>query len=290
MKKILVLTDLSDTAAQAAQAAVFLCAKMRTNLILLHTWTVQPALAEYPNNSWGIDTLVYGEQSKEKLTYLREELLETISRLPAAEHHASIDWQQEDGGVADCAESRLKKGDIDLIVMGASAGSKLEHLITGSDANAVISRVNRPVLVVPGTSTLEKLKKVTFATDFSAGDIAAVHYLTRLGRQFNFQIAIVHIAVFGADDSDALERQNSFQQHVAKFNYKDLSYQKIHGNDVTGRLQNLCKENGSDLLVLSHDHHSFWHRLFKGTYSQDILRDQTLPVMFIPAALGEGGL
>ncbi|WP_237073643.1 hypothetical protein [Mucilaginibacter mali] len=53
MKKILVLTDLGPTAAHAASAALPLCCALHTNLLLLHTWTPQPVLEEYPNNFLG---------------------------------------------------------------------------------------------------------------------------------------------------------------------------------------------------------------------------------------------
>ena len=289
MKKILVLTDLSDTAAAAAQAAVPLAAKLNANIVLLHSWTPQPALAEYPNNSWGIDTLIYGEQTKEKLNSLREELKEQIDLLSPDAHHASIDWEQENGSVTDCTSNHLKKGDVEMIVMGASAGSGLDHSLLGSDTYSVISKASRPVLIIPPEQSLSKLNKVIFASDFSENDIAAVHYLTRLGRKFNFEIEIVHVVVFGKDDSEALERKKPFQKHIAKFNYPKITYENIYGKNIADRLQNLCREHASDLLVLSHDQHSFWSKLFKGTQSGRLLKKQQIPVLIIPALLSQNG-
>lgn len=290
MKKILVLTDLSDTAATAAQAAVPLTAKLNANIVLLHSWTPQPALAEYPNNSWGIDTLVYGEQTKDKLNYLREQLIEQIDLLSPDLHHASIDWEQEDGSIADRACEHTKKGDVEMIVMGASASSGLDHLFLGSDTYSVISKANRPVLIIPSGQILSTIDKVTFASDFSENDIAAVHYLTRLARKFDFEIEIVHVMVFGKDDSETLERKKAFQQHIAKFNYAKITYENIYGKNITDRLQNLCREHASDLLVLSYDQHSFWSKLFHGTQSSELLKKQQIPVLIIPALLNKNGL
>lgn len=290
MKKILVLTDLQDAAATVAKAAVPLSSKINANILLIHTWVPQPVLDEYPNNSWGIDSLLYGEQCKEKLDSIREQLNDEIALLPADVHHAHIDWQQDDGSVKDCAADRVKKGDIEIIIIGASASSPLDHLLLGSNTYGVISNVNRPVLVVPAEQPLTKIDKVTFATDFSEGDVKAVHYLTRLGRKFDFKLEIVHVSVFGKDDSKAREKAHEFQLHVAKFNYKNISYETIYGKNITDRLQNLCDENESDLLALSHDRHSFWNKLLKGTQSGDLLKKQRLPVLIIPAELGQSGL
>ncbi len=290
MKKILVLTDLSANADHAAQAAIPLSAKLNANILLMHTWMVQPVLAEYPNASWGVETILYSEQSKSHLEKNREDILEGIARLASNEHHASIEWLQEDGNISDCMSERLRKGDIELIVMGASEGSRLDHLFSGSDTYAVISKSNRPVLVIPPGNHLTKLEKVTFATDFSEADIEAVHYLTRIGRKFNFQLEILHVIAYGHDDSDALERKHSFLKQVAKFAYPKISYENVFGKNIVNRLQDECQKNGTDLLVISHDQHSFWNRLFKGTQTDVFLKNQELPIMIIPSVLEQSVL
>jgi nucleotide-binding universal stress UspA family protein len=290
MKKILVLTDLSENADHAAQAAVPLSAKLNANILLMHTWMVQPVLAEYPNASWGVETLLYTEHSKAHLEKNREDIRDRIASLDLKEHQVSIDWIQEDGDISDIATDRLRTGDIEMIVMGASAGSRLDHLFLGSDTYAVISKSSRPVLVIPPGKGLEKLEKVTFATDFNEADVKAIHYLTQIGRKFNFHLEILHVIEYGKDESDALDRKHSFLKQVAKYAYPAISYENVFGKNIVNRLQDQCLENDTDLLVLSHDQHSFWNRLFKGTQSGELLKNQALPVMIIPSMLENSGL
>lgn len=290
MKKILVLTDLSATAANAASAALPLCCALHTNLVLLHTWTPQPVLEEYPNSSRIIDALLYGEQSKGQLEALTENLKEELAGLPAPERLPSIDWRHEDGSLRDCVQIQLHHKDIEMLVMGSRTGGKLDHLFLGSDTRAVIDHSNRPVLVVPDGKKMGPIKKVTFASDLNDGDLRAVHYLTRIGRLIGFELEIIHVVLYGSQEDDAVLRQEQFKKHVDKFRFPDISYRNVYGGDITARLKHHCHENGSDLLALCHDRHSFWSRLFGGSQSVKLLDKQQLPLLVIPANLETGGL
>lgn len=290
MKKILVLTDLGSTAAHAATAALPLCCALHTNLILLHTWTPQPVLEEYPNNSWGIDNLLYGEQSKGHLEALKENLQEELAGSPLTERLPSIEWRHEDGSLADCVRLHLNHKDIEMVVMGSRKGSRLDHLFLGSDTRSVIDHSNRPVLIVPEGKKGGPLKKVTFASDLNEGDLRAVHYLTRIGRQIGFELEIIHVVLYGSQDDDAAFRQEKFKKQVDKFRFPNISYHNIYGRDITDRLNRHCLETNSDLLALCHDQHSFWSKLFGGSQSVKLLKNQELPVLVIPSDLETGGL
>ncbi|QKJ32982.1 universal stress protein [Mucilaginibacter mali] len=243
-----------------------------------------------PITSWGIDNLIYGEQSKGQLEGLKENLQEELATLPTQERLPSVEWRHEDGSLADCVRLQLHHKDIELVVMGSRTGSKLDRLLLGSDTRAVINHSNRPVLVFPERTKISPLKKVTFASDLNDGDLRAVHYLTRIGRLIGFELEIIHVVLYGSQEDDAASRQEEFKKQVDKFRYPNINYHNIYGRDITERLSRHCQENNSDLLALCHDQHSFWNRLFKGSQSVKLLKKQELPVLVIPANLETGGL
>lgn len=284
MKKILVLTDFTEQSGQAAEAAVMLSAKLNANLILFNTFISQPVLSENGGNPWAVEELIWADQSKEQLAFLKEKLQLLIAALPAAEHHASIDCRQGLGGLGSQVKDLLSKETLEMIVMGARSGSAWDHILMGSDTVGVVNHASRPVLIIPTGHALKRLRKVTIATDFDEADVNAVHYLTRLGRLFNFAIEIVHVKLWGKADAGE-EQQAAFAKRVAKFNYAGISYQHISGKDLAGRLNKLCEKNGSDLLVLVHDKHSLLDRLLNGSNAKSLLEKQEFPVMIIPAGI-----
>lgn len=286
MKKILVLTDFSDNAQKAAQAAVTIAGKLHANIILLNTFVSQPVLSEYGGTPWSVEQLLWADEGKEKLAFLKEDLQESIQQLPVGYHYPSIDDRQEVGSVGEQVKELLQKENVEMIVMGGRNGTAWEHLLIGSDTNAVINHTDRPVLIVPTGRPLKKLKKVTLASDFGETDLKAVHYLTRLGRVFDFGIEIVHVTLYGEEATSAIQKAN-FKKHVAKYNYPAITYQEIIGKDLVNRLNHLCEEGGTDLLALVHDRHSFLNRLFKQNNAETLMKDQALPVLIIPAGISD---
>jgi nucleotide-binding universal stress UspA family protein len=284
MKKILVLTDFSDNARQAAEASIGIAAKLHANIILLNTFVSQPVLSEYGGSPWSVEQLLWIDQSKEKLTFLKEGLQELVQQLPSGDHHPGIDDRQETGSPGERVKELLQKETVEMIVMGPRRGTAWEHLLIGSDTSAVINHTDRPVLIVPAGNPLKKLKKVTLATDFDDADIKAVHYLTRLGRIMDFSLEIAHVTLYGETGTSAIQKA-AFKKHVAKFNYPAITYHEINGKELVNRLNHLCEENGTDLLALVHDEHSFLNRLFKQNNAQALIKDQSLPVMIIPAGI-----
>ena len=284
MKKILILTDFTDQSAPVMEAAVMLSARLHANLILFNTFISQPVLSEDGGNPWTVEELMWADQSKEKLSFLKEDTENLISALPAAYHHASVDCRQGIGSLGAQVKDLLCKESVEMIVMGARSGSAWDHILMGSDTVSVVNHTDRPVIIIPAGHPFEQLKKVTIATDFDEADVNAVHYLTRLGRLFDFEIEIVHVRLWGKEGAGDVQRA-AFEKHVAKFNYPDITYQNIGGKDLTNRLNKLCEKNGSDLLVLVHDKHTLLDRLFNDTNAKSLLEKQDFPVMIIPAKM-----
>jgi nucleotide-binding universal stress UspA family protein len=286
MKKILVLTDFSDNARKAAEAAVALAGKLHANIILFNTYVSEPIMSEYGGAPWPVDQLMWADEGKEKLKFLKEDLLELVSQLSPGDHHPSIDARHDLGSLGNQVKNLLQQEQVELIIMGARTGKAWEHLLMGSDTSAVIEHTNRPVLLHPESQPLKKLKKITLATDFDQADQRAVHYLTRIGRLFGFSIDIVHVSLWGEKPvSDSLK--TAFKHQVAKYNFPDINYQEVGGKDLVNRLSRLCAANGSDLLVLVHDRHNWLNRLLKQNQAQALLDDQQLPVLIVPATIAD---
>lgn len=159
MKKIIALTDLSDQSRLAAEAAIMLSGKLRANLILFNTFISQPVLPEYGGSPWSVEELIWADEGKEKLNFLKEQLEPLVESLPAGDHHASIDCRQGMGDLGSQVKDLISKESVEMIVMGARTGSTWDHILMGSDTLSVINHTNRPVLVIPEKHPLKQIKK-----------------------------------------------------------------------------------------------------------------------------------
>lgn len=287
MKKILVLTDFSENAAHAAKTAVTLSSRLNANLLLLNCFTSQPLVADYVDGgAWMLaEPITMRDQSRDDLRDMEKDLEPMVAALPRERHHPSIQFQASEGKLGDNVRDIEREKDIELVVMGSRSENTLEHLVIGSDTSAVIKKSVRPILVVPEKIELKRVKKVTLASDYSARDIEAIHYLIKLGHSFDFHLHIVHIDRYNHPKSP--EKKEAFIKRIHRLKYPKISYGEIKGKDVINRLSRHCAENGDDILALVHYPASFLSQLIEASTTKTALAHQTIPLLIIPSTIQE---
>jgi nucleotide-binding universal stress UspA family protein len=288
MKTILILTDFTENAAHAALSGLMLGEKLHANLLLFNVNLTQPVIPQYAGGPTVIDDFSFWEkESKELLHKLSGSLESLIVQTDPQLYKPAIHIECGEGNVGVMVNEMAKQKDIELVVMGARAGTTMDHILTGSETISVIDHAIRPVLVVPLNAGLSKLNKVVFATDYSERDINGIHYLVKLGKLFNFHLEIVHVNLFDEKDILKMEKEGMFLKQVNKLKYPHISFKEINGKDVTHRLNTLCDETGADLLSIMHYKNSFLKRIFKHSTTHRALTDQKIPLLIFPSGLEE---
>ncbi|EHQ29521.1 universal stress protein [Mucilaginibacter paludis] len=287
MKKVLILTDFKQHSLSAAKAGISLCGKLPANAILFNNHFYQPVSAPYAGGAWVAEDFVLLEEDRKKEAFLLEHELQsyTIS-WPSTLRRPHIERKFGEGDLSTNMEDILHGKDIELMVMGARSGNSFEHLLTGSETNAVINHALRPVLIMPEKATSE-FKKVVLATDLNTEDLIAVRYLAALGKLLDFELDIVHVALYGEHDAGEAKIKKEFEAAVARFKHPQISFSEIRGKDTLDRLTRYCEENKSDLLALVHQQHGFFSRLLAEGVTSKVLNHQILPVLVIPANIEE---
>jgi nucleotide-binding universal stress UspA family protein len=286
MKTILILTDFTENSAHAAKCSVMLGSKLHADLLLFNTYITAPVIPEYAGGPWVADEIMQREKlCKNKLQYLHSVLEDTIERLEPGASKPAVHIQSGEGRLGINVEEIIQQKDIELVVMGARSGSTIEHLLTGSETSEVINRSARPVFILPHNVNLKRIKKVVFATDFDRADMNAVRYLIKIGKEFNFQLGIVHIAIYGDNTSLKVAKEKEFLNQVSKLDYPGITYTVVRGKDVINRLNKLCDETGADMLALVHHQHSFFMRLFQQSTTGEALLNQSIPLLAIPSKM-----
>jgi len=284
MKNILVLTDFSVNATHAAKSAVLLGAKLRANILLFHNYQSLPVTPFYAGGAIAAHEPDYfAEESKKHLVELEqylEPLLETLDEEDMLPHIYS---QSNEGGLVENIRAITTKKDIELIVMGAGTKDPVDHFFFGSETTSVIHHAKCPVLIIPPKNDLHHLNKIVFATDFDKADFDAINYLIKIGKLFDTEIEIIHVVEPGDTSQVKTEKETIFREHVAKLKYPKITYRKIIGNDVVKRLNRLCKETGTGLLAMVHQHHYLFVRMLKHSITKEVIIDQNLPLLVFPS-------
>ncbi|MBS1519508.1 MAG: universal stress protein [Bacteroidetes bacterium] len=283
MKTILILTDFSKNATHAALAGIRLAKNLHANIFLFHSNTTQALTPIYAGGPTVVDEVnLMEDENRQKLKALTD-LLQPFIEEGKSSWKPSIHYNEGLGALSYQVRNILATKDIEIIVMGAREGSRLDHFFTGSETFSVIDHANKPVLIVPHNSYLDNFKRVVFATNFAEDDVKAIRYLAGLGLIFNYHIEIVHINSYSDDDITKELRKLEFMKHIQRLRYPHLNIQELHGKDVVHRLNRLCEETKTDLLAFAHYRDSFFTRLLHQSMAREALEHQKVPILVFPS-------
>jgi len=142
MKNILVALDFSEITPQVIATAKELALGLKAKLAVIHIDYLMPFL-----NQYGINHVLALEafqaqlkKSEEYLRSLEDELMQ-----------AGIDTtcQLVQGTTIDSILSETDKIAADLVIIGAHPHGKLHNLLFGNIHEAIVERINCPIVIVP---------------------------------------------------------------------------------------------------------------------------------------------
>ncbi|WP_193368969.1 universal stress protein [Pelagibius marinus] len=153
MRRILYATDLGDSAPRVFAQAVAMARQFDAGIVFLHA--IEPL---GPTAQTLVHNMLPQEQLQqlhsEGLAKLRSDIKQRIDRFCLAELGGAAEEGVEDirivdGHPAEVIVEQARELAPDLIVMGTHSHPGLYRTLLGSVARKVVSRVERPVLLVP---------------------------------------------------------------------------------------------------------------------------------------------
>ena len=150
-KSILVLTDFSNSAKNAADYAIYLSEKLAANLMLFNAYLIPDV---------GFDNWPTGnssEQSNTSIHHLEEESdrLKRVLESRSSRFIPRIETCSSEGGIADNVNEIIKdKAKILMVIMGGGRCNGKEDMHFGIEITEVLVNVKCPTLIVPNLEFL----------------------------------------------------------------------------------------------------------------------------------------
>ncbi len=286
MKTILLPTDFSLAAKNAARYAMHLAKEMRANVKLCNAVMVPievPLPAHISVPLIEIDALE--KKAEEELKRCAEKMTE-LDQLETANdtYHPLVTHGIGIGPVADVITSFATDHNVSLVVMGMTGAGGLRQFLFGSSSREMVELATFPLLLVPFDTSYKKLNKIVFATDLSKEDISVIHVLAGFARNFNAEILLVHISDHVPDSQINSKKKiefflNEITNHV---NYHKIYYQHVLQATIDNGLDWLAEYGQIQMLAMVHRKHEVLHKLFKGSHTQRLKRKITIPLLVFP--------
>jgi nucleotide-binding universal stress UspA family protein len=275
MQSILVPTDFSANAYNAARYAIALAADIKATEIILYN-AYQPYVSEDPELSMPLqaDVEAFRQISADGLdrmkSVLEKEMLSTIKLKLESEYNMVPQ------GIVDTAEN-FNAG---FIVMGISGTeSKLEEAIIGSNAVDVSKHSEIPVIVVPAEATYSPFKKILLAVDFrKSAETTPVVAIKKLLDDTKAQLDILHVEA-DANNTVNLDAEKNVVESLFQ-NYKPR-YHFLQGKVFTDAINQFALENKSDLIVVIPKKHGLFEGIFKRSHTKALVFHSHIPIMTI---------
>lgn len=267
MKTILVPTDFSAPAENAARYALQLARYLEAEISLCHALFVPSVTPMAAQVAWPL----YDYSALKQETDKELELL--VKKLRVKKGTSAI------GQLTTVVSERVVQEKAVMVVMGMSGAGALSKFFLGSNSQKMIDAANFPVLLVPSEFAFSGIKKIAFATDLSSGDIKVIHSIAGFARRFNADLLVTHIT----DNAENRKKSDSFLNEIScKINYDKIYYRQVKNADIDEGLAWLSDHGFIDMLVMVHLHRNFLDRLFMGSHTQRQIRHIHIPLFVFP--------
>lgn len=264
MAHVLIPTDLSTNAFNAASYAVQLYGAEENVFTLLHTFLVP---VDPVTGSWSTDAAI-AESSQAGLEAMARQLRNAFPGGRLDLRLASLPGELG-GAVIGIAEQEAP----DLVVMGTQGATGLQEVLLGTHTADVIKRSGLPVLAVPQEASYTIPRRMVIADDGGPVDRATVKVLLDVARWSKAELTIVHVT-----DDDEEVGGSAFDELLGAI---PRSYHTISNENVTEALNTMADQSDADMVVVVHRQRSLFDRLFHRSTAARLAMHTHIPMLVL---------
>ncbi|MFK7937276.1 MAG: universal stress protein, partial [Saprospiraceae bacterium] len=166
----------------------------------------------------------------------------------------------------------------DLIVIGTKERHSWLERTLGTVSGGVVRRPPCPVLLIPENSNFKAIKRVTYATSFTAADPYYLWKTLEILKPFTPAIDAVHLCQDENEDTDLDgETLNAFGRTALET--KDFRVYNVETDDIAHGLEDFAESDRADVLVMYKPRESFVHRLFYASETQRMAELCKIPLL-----------
>ncbi len=277
MKTILVPTDFSATATNAAHYAVHLAKQVNcSKIILYHAYQV-PIMTDAvmtPVELLGIDEIK--EASEKGLQKFRGILQEYMG----ADSGIELATISEFAFLTDSVDEACKVNNVDLVVMGITGGDKMEEVLIGSNTISVAKHTTVPVIIVPSEVEFRPVKEIVLVCDFKkVVETTPVEPVRKLITETNARLFVLNID----HEHKQTTEDTPFESLMLDTLLQGLSpeYHFIDNADFVEGINQFVTDKKVDLIITIPKKHGWFEGLFKRSHTKMLAFHTHVPLVVV---------
>jgi nucleotide-binding universal stress UspA family protein len=263
---ILVPTDFSEIANTAVRYAAMLAKKLDAKIILFYA---------VPHHSvwWGLTNDEMVHEAKLKQAGIKEELIK--EGMDAGKIEMYVFYQFP---INKWINDFIKVNKISFVVVGTKGTTGLKNVMMGSFALGLIEHLSVPVIAVPPETIREGISNILYPTDMEDTS-KEIRRILPYAIVFDATLHIVHISK--PDISEKLKAYQKLRSIAERTGYEKITTDVKTGTDIESLIEESIREKRADLLVMFPKEKGFFKSLFKGSVTEEISHQISIPLFAI---------
>lgn len=264
---LLVPTDFSAAAKNAARYSVHLAAEIKAKVILLSV--IEMDTSEVVLSNWRKLEIQLKQSAGRDLEKLRTELKKEV---PSAD--VTLDITQ---GIpmSDAIATYADENKVNLIVMGTKGASGLKKILQGSNTAELMQVSTVPVIGVPAKAVYSKLKNIVYATDLKNVK-QETKRLARFAELFKANIMALHCVPEGPGKR---LNKNLEPELIKAAEYAHITFHQVQGDAVENAIGQFIKKTNADLLVMFTHERTFFQKIMGESVTRAMAFESRVPLM-----------
>lgn len=277
MKKILVPTDFSKPASIAIEVAADIAKKSGAELTLLHV--IEEAVGNSMNVSGQVSTDAGWEEKLFNIKLI-EKAKKQMAKLVDDSKFDGVRLKPElrVGTPYHGMNKIITEKKVDLVVMGTSGKSDLEHMIIGSNTEKVVRTSACPVLTVHNKPASKEFKQIVYATSMDRDEEVFSRIVRSTQKMYDSTIHLVRINTPSNFQRDVLVRKY-MQDFAKRLQLKNYTINVFNDVSEEEGIIYFAESVDADLIAMStHGRTGFAHVL-AGSIAEDVVSHSRRPVL-----------
>ena len=266
MKRILLLSDFSDTARNAAMYALKMMEEVEAKFYLLNAYDLEFSGSPYIMQ-------IREELAEESLKGLKNELAIIHRRFPKAK----VELRSLFGSLLEVLKKEVSQNQYDLLVLGCRGETALENFLLGSRAYEVLKNIDAPVLLVPKHAKFKNPDKIVFATDlkdFKSDEL--VEPVRDIVHMFHTPLLFVNVM-----EEEYINRVDAEEKIASHFPGVNVSFNFVEDEDVIKGINRFVEDNDADIITMVRHNIGVIDRLFHPSITKQMVLHPEHPMLIL---------
>lgn len=268
MSLIITATDFTSVANNALHYAAALATKHKTQLTVLHSYTIPVAISETPMPVMSI------EECRE---IAEKGIAKVVDELTVAFPDIAINGVTVFGDIAEALAEYANEKNPWMIVLGNSLHDEDSLWFSGNLLD-MMRDMPYPVLAIPTGTDYKAVEKLCFACDFKKEtNTLPLGMITAIAHETNAALHVLNVD-HNSENFNTETPEVNEQLHAGLAVAKP-EYHYIDGTEVDTAILDFVNNNDVDWLIVAPHKHTFFERIFHKSHTKALARSINIPLL-----------